>query len=357
MNYWWDLILRSSFSVRMLIFLVVILFLLSTTMFIYVYFLRTSRERKQKIFNRVKDEVQNKLLESVGIHDENIIPEIPNYPTNRKVYQLAGREAFSSIADKFSGPGFTHLRNIFLQTQFFEHLKNDLHINRDWQLISLAIREAYMLELHELSPIIEPLMKSKFSMVRSEVRLFLVRVQGVSALKEVFETGRVIDDWQQFKIIHELKRHGFTGRFGYAKYLASELPSVRRFATRLISYFNVVGYDRLLINHITDVDYKTSKLALHALNKSKNKQVGFTIRLHFDYLPFSSKEIALSILANLGGKENVIFIKQLLASKDQQIVLYAAKAWIAIDKDIPLFENVPPESVPIIKIVEDARMG
>jgi hypothetical protein len=292
-------------------------------------------DKKKKYFKLLSIRTVLEPLISQIIIDESPateeqLAELRNIIDNKLARQYMIEELIRS-KQNHSGEVAERIVTIYTALDLKKYSLQNIQPKNNWYTIARGIQELYMMEQQDAYDDIYSFANASNEYIRNEAQIGLIHLTGFRGLDFLDVVLYPITDWQQLKLLEQLKRSPKKEDFSanIPKWIASENNSVVVFALKLCYEYQQIQ----LVDQITNCLQHESEIvktqAIETLVKLENDQTSKILLNYFSKASRSNQLLILDALNNLATEDDASELIKLLEYSDNMIKL---KASIALSK-------------------------
>jgi len=270
------------------------------------------------------------LEEEVGSVDELITEEFRNY-----LGQKRGRQhIISKLVNSKKHLSGAAAQNIVRLYETLELKKDSLEkFNSDrWQQKALGIYELYMMHQVDMQNDILPHTNSSNEYVKTEAQTAIIGFMGFDGLRFLDNLTQPLTEWQQIKILEQLKTFEAQEMEGLQGWLRSENEYVTLFALKLADiYQQAHAYNEVALC-LNSTNEKIRLQAIKALTRMPKEDTASILVAHFAKENKLNQKTILRCLATVSLDDELVFLQAQLRNNDDGIKLEAARALLGTGK-------------------------
>lgn len=301
----------------------------STTAIIVLMIYTYLYQKKQRFFTRRK--IAEKLDEWIG---EALLDEEGGHvyvtPDLRKELELPVNRQFTinqliSTRKNLTGGAAMNISRLYEQLDLKKDSLAKFHDKR-WYKKARGIYELYMMNEVDMKDKIAVYTNSENVNIRTEAQTALITFSGFDGLDFLDTLTYPLTDWQQLKILEQLKALTPQDMQGLLRWIRSENEYVVLFALRLAEiYYQLQVHDDVVhcLDHAND---RIRHQAIITLARLANLSTTGILVQHYPKETSANKRVILQQLFKIGGDEELAFLQSELDNPDDLLKLESARA-------------------------------
>ena len=230
-----------------------------------------------------------------------------------------------------SGEVSERIVTIYLGLDLKKYSLEKIHPKNNWHVIARGIQELYMMEQQDAYEEIYKYTNASNEYLRNEAQIGLIHLTGFKGLDFLEMVLYPITNWQQLKLLDQLKRFPKKDDFSFnvPKWIGSGNNSVVVFALKLCYEYQLIQ----LVDEITkclqheSANVKTQ--AIETLVRLENDQTPKILLQYFNQASRSDQLLILDAISKMATEEDAEALIKILDYPDNLIKL---KASIALSK-------------------------
>jgi hypothetical protein len=212
----------------------------------------------------------------------------------------------------------------------YEHLgfKQDSLVKFEsniWHRKVKGIHELYMMDQKNMIPLIYKYTNSDNQYVRMEAQAALIHFSGFEGLNFLDIADHPISEWEQLKILEQLKLVDFTEMKNLAKWLKSPNFSVVLFALKLADVYQEFHVHDDVSECLQHKDERVRAQAVVTLSRIANEYTSSILVQHYSNETFTNRQQILNCLMNIASDNEKDFLVIQLRDENNSLKLAAAK--------------------------------
>jgi hypothetical protein len=292
---------------------------------IYTYLYQKKRRffTKQKIAAKLDEWIGEALLDEEGGH---------TYVTSdlQEELQLHVNRQFAidqliSTRKNLTGRAATNISRLYEQLDLRDDSLWKFH-NKRWDRKAKGIYELYMMNQLDMREEIAAYTNSRNEHIRAEAQTALITFSGFEGLSFLDELAYPLTDWQQLKILEQLKALTPQDIPGIIRWIRSVNEYVVLFALRLAEiYYQLQVHDDVVhcLDHPSD---RIRHQAIITLARLANLSTSGILMQHYPAETQANKRTILQQIFKIGGDEELAFLDAELNNPDDLLKLESARA-------------------------------
>jgi hypothetical protein len=315
-----------SFAIKIMLVIIILLIIA-----IYAFL----HDKKKKYFKLLSIRTVLEPLISQIIIDESPateeqLEELRKIIDNKLARQYMIEELIRS-KQNHSGEVAERIVTIYTGLDLKKYSLQKIQPKNNWYTIARGIQELYMMEQQDAYDDIYSFANASNEYIRNEAQIGLIHLTGFRGLDFLDVVLYPITDWQQLKLLEQLKRFPKKEDFSanIPKWITSENNSVVVFALKLCYEYQQLQ----LVDQITNCLHHESEIvktqAIETLVRLENDQTSKILLNYFSQASRSNQLLILDALYNLATEDDASELIKILEYPDNMIKL---KASIALSK-------------------------
>lgn len=328
----WEFYLEQEFAYQFVTALISILVVLSLLLFLSIMISRTIKNRKEYLEEKYRQRFEEILTDFLfGEHYQRDSVEY------KKMLSKIKEDFDTQLKQKTFVTLLIELhKNLQGETaKSLEHLYADLSLvgdakkrikNGRWFTKAYAFLEVSQFDAKECADLIMKYADDENKILRDEAQFALIRLLGIGGLKFVPQVKTIMSDWQQLRIMEQLKRMHRDEIPSFRPWLKNENYSVVIFGLKLIAYFNQVDAEDDIVALFDHDNDKVKQYALWAIGRLQLEDSSSKIIEHYDRFQKPALKIAsLKTLMDLQIEDHKAFLFDRLKDDIYEVVMIAAR--------------------------------
>jgi HEAT repeat protein len=230
-----------------------------------------------------------------------------------------------------SGEVADRIVTIYIGLDLKKYSIEKIQPKNNWYTIARGIQELYMMEQQDAYDDIYTFTNASNEYLRNEAQIGLIHLTGFMGLDFLEMVLYPITDWQQLKLLEQLKRFPKKEDFSASipKWLRSENNSVVVFALKLCYEYQQIQLTDEITNCLKHESSRVRTETIETLVRLENDQTPKTLLGYFDQASRSDKLLILDAMSHLATEDDAPELIKILEYPDNLIKL---KASIALSK-------------------------
>ena len=324
---------EQEFAYRFVSGLIFILVTISVFLFFSIMVSRSVKNRREYLEDKYRSKFEEILTNFLfGGHNDRETQEYKNMLSDLKedFDTLLKRRVFVAslieLHKNLQGESAKCLELLYKDLGFKKFAIKQINKGR-WFTKALAFLELSQFDEKEAADTILKYSDHENKILRDEAQFALIRLLGIKGLMFVPKVKTIMSDWQQLRIMEQLKRMHRDEIPSFRPWLTNSNFSVVVFGLKLITYFNQVDAEPDIIKLFDHEEDKVKQNALIAVGKLQLEDVSPKIMEY--YGRFESTELKITSIETL--KELLIesqkdFYITRLKDDIYKVVMLSAKA-------------------------------
>lgn len=318
----------------MIIIKVMLVMMLLLIISIYTYL---SNKKKQHFQLLAIRETLEPLITQIIVDESSAsqtqIQELKKLLTTRLSRRYMTEELIRS-KQNYSGEVANKIILIYLSLDLKKYSLHKIRPKSNWYIKARGIQELYLMDQKKSYPEIYNYTDAPNEFVRNEAQIGMIHLIGFKGLNFLEKVSHPITDWQQLKMLEQLKL--FPEKVDMSEdipgWLLSPNNSVVVFTLKLCyeyQYYQLVPEIKYCLNH-NAATVRTH--ALETLIRLENNDTPSIIMNYYKWAPRNDQKLILDAMANLATEEHTERLVEILDSDDDTIKLKAAIALVHASK-------------------------
>lgn len=323
----------QEFAYRFVSGLIFILIFISVILFISIMVSRTIKNRKERLEDQYKLKFEEILTNFLfGEHNDRESEEYKkllsqlkeDFDTQlkRSTFVVVLIELHKNLQGESAKSLCLLYKDLGLKKYAFQRIKKGR-----WFTKAYAFLEVSQFDVKEASDLILKYADDENKILRDEAQFALIRLLGIRGLAFVPKVKTIMSDWQQLRIMEQLKRMHRDDIPSFIPWLTNSNYSVVVFGLKLITYFNQVDAEAEIIKLLNHEEDKVKQNALLAIGKLQLEDAAPVVAEYYD--KFEGEKLKIATVQTL--KELLIdtqkdFFFGRLKENIYSVVLISAKA-------------------------------
>jgi hypothetical protein len=329
----WYFYLEQEFAYRFVTGLITGLIFISFALFIFIMISRTVKNRREMLTAKYSNEFEELLTDFLfGDHHDRESTEYKSLISllRSKVKTKTQHDAFIKVMmelhKNLHGESAQSLEFLYQDTGIENKAIKNIKSGR-WFKKAFAFMELSQFNVQKSGDLIMNYTDNTNKILRDEAQFALIRLWGIRGLKFVPKTLTLMSDWQQVRILEQLKKMHRDDIPSFIPWLSNKNPSVITFALKLVTYFNQVDAENEIVSLFDHEDVKIQKYALYAIGKLQLENSVLKIIEHYDRFDDQDTKItAVNTLYQLLVPISKDFFFTRLKEDIYEVVMTSAKA-------------------------------
>ncbi|HWK07499.1 MAG TPA: HEAT repeat domain-containing protein [Puia sp.] len=198
----------------------------------------------------------------------------------------------------------------------------------EWHIKARGIQELYLMNQSDTLTRIYKNTNNRHELVRMEAQIGVLHITGFDGLRFLDVISYPLTEWQQIKLLEELKHSKMTERSGKAipGWLQSANNTVVQFALKLADEYQQLELHDAIADCLRHPDEAVRSQAIKTLVRIANERTPSCLAAHFAGETFANKLILLDSLGKIAATDETSFLTGLLNEESNMIKLKAARA-------------------------------
>jgi hypothetical protein len=265
------------------------------------------------------DEDEHPFSISAGIHKL----------LKKKAFRLVLTRELVEARKSFSGGAGENLLTLYKRLNLQEVTLEKLR-SKHWYIKAQGIQElAHMNQKDKLDKIYK-LADDKNELVRMEAQLAVVQLSGFEGLKFLDNLSYHLSDWQQVKLLSELRGAHQSSSASVEGWLKSTFSTVVLFSLKLIAVYQHFELYASVIRCLSHVESKVRLQAILTLKEIYTDETASELISIYQAEGLHNKLKILNVLMQIGTREILPFLFTEMQNENNQVKMEAARAVSAI---------------------------
>lgn len=331
-NFWYYY-LEQEFAYRFVTALITGLIVFSVILFISIMISRTIKNRREAIQESLKNEFEELLTEFLfggesekgSANYKKLVSKL-KAKTKSTLQHRTFVEVMRELHKNLQGESAESLEILYQDVGLQTAAKARIKKGR-WFRKAFSFMELSQFNVQSAGDLIMKFTDNSNKTLRDEAQFALIRLWGIRGLKFVPKTTTLMSDWQQVRILEQLKKMHRDDIPSFIPWLKNKNPSVIQFALKLITYFNQVDAEEDIIALFDHEEPKVQNMALYAIGKLQLENSSKHIVEFYDRFEEPETKIyAVKTLQELLVPSTKDFFFNRLKEDIYEVVMYSAEA-------------------------------
>jgi hypothetical protein len=315
-----------SFAIKIMLVIIILLIIA-----IYVML----HDKKKKHFKLLQIRTKLEPLISQFIIDESPATEEQLEELSQVIDDGLARqymvEELIRSKQNHSGEVAERIVTIYLGLDLKKYSLEKIQPKNNWYIIARGIQELYMMEQQDAYDEIYKFTNAANEYIRNEAQIGLIHLTGFKGLDFLEMVLYPITDWQQLKLLEQLKQFPKKEDFSsnVPKWINSGNISVVVFALKLCYEYQLIHLVDEITKCLKHESESVKKQAIETLVRLENDQTAKILLNNFNDVSRSDQILILDALSKLATEEDANALIKILDIPDNMIKL---KASIALSK-------------------------
>jgi hypothetical protein len=306
----------------------VLFFFAITFTLVLITYLYLGLKKKAFFFkDRIKKSLELWISNVILNEDEAETIEVPE--KFRKMFHNPQARQYAIdnlISNKkaFSGAVAINIKLLYEQLGFKADSLKKLN-NKAAYTKARGVYELSMMDQNEHLIQIYRLTNSKDELVRTEAQTAIIQWSGFNGLRFLDVTTHAISEWQQIKLLEQLKNFIQEDMPKLSKWLASKNDTVVIFALKLVEAYQQFH----VVNKVAEcLSYKNEAVRIQAVNslvKIGDEEVADILVIQYEVERFTNKINILNKFSKVANAKHISFLEKELDNENDFLKLEAAK--------------------------------
>lgn len=315
-----------SFAIKIMLVIIIILIIAIYAM------LHNKKKRYFKLLlirTKIEPLISQFIIDESPATDEQL-DELKSLIDNGLARQYMVDELIRS-KQNYSGEVAERIVTIYIGLDLKKYSLDKIQPKNNWYTIARGIQELYMMEQEDAYHDIYQFANAINEYLRNEAQIGLVHLTGFKGLDFLDMVLYPITDWQQLKLLEQLKRFPTKDDFSanIPNWIRSENSSVVVFALKLCYEYQQIQLIDKIANCLHHESEKVRTQTILTLVRLENDQTATILLRYFDDASRTDQIIILDALSKLATEDDTTALINILEHPDNLIKL---KASIALSK-------------------------
>lgn len=304
-----------------------------TVALIYIYLYQKKRRffARKKIADKLDEWIGYALLEEGDIEhtyvDAELLTALEDHANRQYITDL-----LISTKKNITGQAARNISRIYEQLGLQEDSLKKFR-SRQWHLKAKGIYELYMMDQRHMQDEIFRYTNSSDEFIRTEAQTAVISFQGFEGLKFLNTLEYPLTEWQQLKILEQLKALDPQDMTDLHQWLLSTNEYVVLLALRLAEIYYQLHIHDDILRCLESPNHKIRNQAIVTLARLANTSTADILKARYDKETPANKRQILQQLARIGDGEDAAFFKKELDNADDLLKLESARALVRTDPD------------------------
>lgn len=311
---------RPAYLINAAFFFAILAAVFLTLSFTSLYRRKRSYFIKRKVEKRFETLISNALLE------EETAAEIPAGITRHlrsKIKRAYAIQLLVNARRSMRGIAGENIVSLYLQLGF-KHDSISKFKSRRWHLKAEGIHELYMMNQQDMLVHIYRHTNNANEYVRTEAQTAVVYFSGFDGLRFLDLVSTPISDWQQVKLLEQLKQLTPKELTGLSKWLRSENESVVLFALRLAEVYQQFQVHEAVVHALSHQSEKVRIQAVKTLVHIADETTAAALTRQYYKERFTNKLNILNNISAVASDEDLDFLAAELENSNHFLKVAAA---------------------------------
>lgn len=195
-----------------------------------------------------------------------------------------------------------------------------------WHKKVKGIHELYMMDQKKMLPSIYRYTNSSNQYIRMEAQAAIIHFAGFEGLRFLDIVSHPISEWEQLKLLEQLKLVDFGEMKNISKWLKSSNFSVVLFALKLAEVYQEFEVHDEVVECLQHKDEKVRAQAIITLGRIANEHTASILVKHYYKDTLANRHKILQCLSNIGSDNDKDFLLSQLHDEDDSLKLAAGRA-------------------------------
>lgn len=323
-------ILDKLMSVHILMMVIKLMIVLMILLIITIYTYLSNKKRQHFQLLAIREKLEpliTQIIVDESAASDTQIQELKKLLTTRLSRRFMIEELIRS-KQNYSGEVAEKIIEIYLALDLKKYSLYKIRAKSNWYVKARGIQELYTMDQKKSYPEIYDYTDASNEFVRNEAQIGMIHLAGFKGLHFLEKVSRPITDWQQLKMLEQLKL--FPEKTDMSadipSWLSSPNDTVAVFALKLCyeyQYYQLIPEIKYCLNHNSSI-VRTHAVA--TLIRLENENTVKILLNYFKWAPRKDQILILEAMDRLATEEDAEKLIDLLSSDDDTIKLKAAIA-------------------------------
>jgi hypothetical protein len=314
--------------------------------FIIVVAIYAQLARKKRVYRhitRVKSNLEQWISNIILEETEEAI-QVPSKFRRVVTHKWTRQFVIDGLIDakkNLSGTVADNITQLYLELGLKKDSLVKLRNSKSWHIKARGIQELYLMDQKDLLKTIYKNTNNRNEFVRMEAQIGVIYMTGFPGLRFLDVVSYPITEWQQIKLLEQLRRSGRPGDISasISNWLQSENDTVVVFASKLADEYQQYNSRDRIIETLVHPNEIVRTQGIKTLIRLADHQTPYVLLGYFRKEGFANRILILEAMANLATEEQIPVLERLLDDEDNIIRLKAAIA----------LANCSPEGLQIVE--------
>lgn len=321
------------------------MFVLLSVLLVIMIFFHLHRKKKNYFIKKgIKKSLELWISKFLLDEDENKTTHLQIPLKFKKHFRNAAKREYAielliNLKKNLSGKVADNIITLYNQTGF---KKDSIHKFKSlaWQKKAKGIYELYVMNQKDMLLKIYKLTNHHDERIRTEAQTAVIEFYGFEGLRFLHVLSYPLTEWEQIKLLEQLKHFGYGKINSIGRWLRSANSSVVVFALRLAeAYQQSQVYEEV----VKCLEHKNERVRIQAvltLTKIARDNTASILTKYYYSEGFRNKQNILNCLANLATNRERTFLEMQLNEENDFLKLVAARSLIkCCDKGFDIIEE------------------
>jgi hypothetical protein len=283
---------------------------------------------RSRIHNRLEDWISLMVSDESGegIAVSRGLLHISGNATGRQLLidELLG------IKKNFTGRTARNIVGLYEQLGLKAHSMKKLG-STEWHVKANGIQELCQMDQHDTLKKIYKNINNKNELVRMEAQAAVLHMTGFDGLRFLDLVSYPISEWQQLKLLDQLRGWNLTDNLAAAipKWLRSPNESVVQLALKLADEYQQFGLHEAIAECLLHPAWVIRSQTINSLLHIANEKTPVVLVAHYKEEIMANRLSILAALQKIGTEDQFTFLAELLHDENDIIKLNSAKALVS----------------------------
>jgi hypothetical protein len=292
--------------------------------YLYLYQKKNRHFTREKIAQELDEWIGEALLEEEGAAELTLSPFLTKELEKAENRQFV-IERLISVRKNLTGQAAANISRLYEKLKLRKD-SLEKYNDRAWYRKAKGIYELYMMDQRDMQGEIFKHTNSENEIIRTEAQTAIISFQGFEGLKFLDTLSYPLTDWQQLKIVEQLKAIDPQDITQIAQWLRSDNEYVVLAALRLAEIFYQLHAHDDILHCLDHKNEKVRRQAAVTFARLANESTSKILVGHYPSETFANQRNILQQLFKIADDNETAFLKQQLENPDDLLKLEAARA-------------------------------
>lgn len=319
-----------------------------------IYLFLFTKKRRFLYRKQLNEELEDWISEHIaeGIDDDFSIPDNIAKNLRKKDFREFTVDKLITIKKNLDGSGAKIIIELYNRLGLFNDSLKRMR-NAVWDKKARGIYELYMMEQKEIYPQILKYTNSSNIYVRREAQTAIIGFSGFDGLAFLDTLTHPILEWQQIKLLEQLKVFNMIEMPNINSWLQSKNEFVVIFALKLAELYQQFQTHDVIVSSLQHPYEKVRFHAIRTLGNIYNENTAEILKKQYQFEVDKNKREILVQICSIGTPDDKEFLLDKLNEEDDFLKLEAARAIARINDDgISILNAIGQENEVIASITK-----